>query len=270
MRQGYALTEKDDATGLDHTWFRKNENQAGRWTSPDPYNGSMSISDPQSFNRYSYVENEPTNFIDPSGLNMQECGFRTYVSTSCIDGVCTIDGIEVRFVCTTGGGDTGRRGPGDIPFIGPGGTYPRKTETTSSTDCKDIENNIYEILDELAGRIAVYLSIGDGDPGHREQIIGRRNQLARALRRFDQQKCVSFDPRMKEAREKAKYSPPTTFNRSPVSEPPIMIPIRPKIPVSLPVPVTAPTFITPMICIICNPAVLDILLRGSDGPPIDA
>ncbi len=69
LRQKYALTERDDATGLDHTWFRKSENRGGRWTSPDPYNGSMSLGNPQSFNRYSYVGNEPTNFIDPSGLN---------------------------------------------------------------------------------------------------------------------------------------------------------------------------------------------------------
>jgi RHS repeat-associated protein len=68
LRNKYALTERDEATGLDHTWFRKNESKAGRWTSPDPYNGSMSLGNPQSFNRYSYVENQPTNFVDPSGL----------------------------------------------------------------------------------------------------------------------------------------------------------------------------------------------------------
>lgn len=68
LQDKYALTKRDDATGLDHTWFRKNENRAGRWTSPDPYNGSMSLGNPQSFNRYSYVENEPTNYVDPSGL----------------------------------------------------------------------------------------------------------------------------------------------------------------------------------------------------------
>lgn len=70
-RQGYGLTERDEATGQDHTWFRKNENAAGRWTSPDPYNGSMKLGDPQSFNRYSYVQNQPTNFIDPSGLQLR-------------------------------------------------------------------------------------------------------------------------------------------------------------------------------------------------------
>jgi RHS repeat-associated protein len=68
LRQKYGLTERDEPSGLDHAWFRKHENKAGRWTSPDPYNGSMSTGDPQSFNRYSYVENEPVNFVDPSGL----------------------------------------------------------------------------------------------------------------------------------------------------------------------------------------------------------
>jgi RHS repeat-associated protein len=67
-KQGYGMTERDDATGLDHTWFIKNENQAGRWTSPDPYNGSMNLGDPQSFNRYSYVTSDPVNYVDPSGL----------------------------------------------------------------------------------------------------------------------------------------------------------------------------------------------------------
>jgi RHS repeat-associated protein len=67
-RQKYALTERDDTTGLDHTWWRKYENTAGRWTSPDPYNGSMTVANPQSFNRYSYVQNDPVNFVDPTGL----------------------------------------------------------------------------------------------------------------------------------------------------------------------------------------------------------
>ncbi len=77
LRQRYGLTERDEATGLDDTWWRKHENQAGRWTSPDPYNGSMSLGSSQSFNRYSYVENEPTNFIDPSGLMVE--GVNSYV-----------------------------------------------------------------------------------------------------------------------------------------------------------------------------------------------
>jgi RHS repeat-associated protein len=69
-RWKYGLTERNSTTGLDHTWWRKYENLSGRWTSPDPYLGSMSIGDPQSTNRYAYVQNDPVNFIDPTGLDL--------------------------------------------------------------------------------------------------------------------------------------------------------------------------------------------------------
>jgi RHS repeat-associated protein len=67
IRGKYGLTERDDATGLDHTWFRKYESFSGRWTSPDPLKGT--ISDPQSFNGYSYTQSDPVNFVDPTGLD---------------------------------------------------------------------------------------------------------------------------------------------------------------------------------------------------------
>ncbi|HKO45206.1 MAG TPA: RHS repeat-associated core domain-containing protein [Pyrinomonadaceae bacterium] len=65
-RMRYAMTEKDDTTGLDHTWWRKYENAAGRWTTPDPISGD--ISDPQSLNSYTYTINDPINLVDPTGL----------------------------------------------------------------------------------------------------------------------------------------------------------------------------------------------------------
>lgn len=66
MRQRFAVTERDEATGLDHTWFRKYDNFAGRWTSPDPLTGATG--NPQTFNLYAYTTNDPVNKIDPSGL----------------------------------------------------------------------------------------------------------------------------------------------------------------------------------------------------------
>jgi RHS repeat-associated protein len=66
IRQQYAGLERDDVTGLDHTWWRKYENRSGRWTSTDPLAGS--IGNPQSLNRYAYVQNDPVNFSDPTGL----------------------------------------------------------------------------------------------------------------------------------------------------------------------------------------------------------
>ncbi len=73
-RQRYAMLERDydevsnQGTGLDHAGWRKYDSSAGRWTSADPYNGSISLGNPQSFNRYTYVSNDPVNKIDPSGL----------------------------------------------------------------------------------------------------------------------------------------------------------------------------------------------------------
>jgi RHS repeat-associated protein len=67
--------EKDDASGMAHTLWRKYDSSSGRWTTPDPYGGSMTLSDPQSFNRYTYVNNDPVNLTDPSGL-MAGLGYR--------------------------------------------------------------------------------------------------------------------------------------------------------------------------------------------------
>ena len=70
-RQKYAGMEKDEASGMSHTLWRKYDWQSGRWTSPDPYGGSMTVADPQSFNRYTYVNNDPVNLVDPTGLIYQ-------------------------------------------------------------------------------------------------------------------------------------------------------------------------------------------------------
>ena len=61
--------ERDAATGLDYAQARMYNNARGRFTSPDPI-GLKSAKQglPQSLNRYSYVQNDPVNYVDPSGL----------------------------------------------------------------------------------------------------------------------------------------------------------------------------------------------------------
>ncbi|MFL6253575.1 MAG: RHS repeat domain-containing protein [Pyrinomonadaceae bacterium] len=68
LRQKYAGMEQDDATGMNHTLWREYDNRSGRWTAPDPYGGSLVVSNPQSFNRYNYVNNDPVNQTDAAGL----------------------------------------------------------------------------------------------------------------------------------------------------------------------------------------------------------
>ena len=58
-----------DANGSDEALARRYNRWHSRFDQPDPYEGSYDISDPQSFNRYAYVQNDPVNFIDPTGLD---------------------------------------------------------------------------------------------------------------------------------------------------------------------------------------------------------
>jgi RHS repeat-associated protein len=55
------------SSGLEHATFREYSSTPGRWLSPDPYAGSYDQGDPQSMNRYAYVENMPLTDVDPSG-----------------------------------------------------------------------------------------------------------------------------------------------------------------------------------------------------------
>jgi RHS repeat-associated protein len=59
--------ERDSESGLDYASARHYNNTLGRFMSPDPLSGSPG--NPQSWNRYSYVYNNPLNSIDPSGMS---------------------------------------------------------------------------------------------------------------------------------------------------------------------------------------------------------
>ena len=64
-------TWERNSTG-DESLFRRYHGWWSRFAHPDPSDGSYNAADPQSFNRYSYVQNDPVNFIDPTGLVSQE------------------------------------------------------------------------------------------------------------------------------------------------------------------------------------------------------
>jgi len=57
--------ERDNETGLDYFFARYYSSTQGRFTSADPYGGS--VYDPHSLNRYAYVLNNPLALIDPDG-----------------------------------------------------------------------------------------------------------------------------------------------------------------------------------------------------------
>ncbi len=76
----FAGMRRDATTGLDHTRFRQYSSNLGRWYSPDPLGGE--VTNPQSLNRYAYVLNNPTTFIDPLGMYLWTLGECTYDTAS--------------------------------------------------------------------------------------------------------------------------------------------------------------------------------------------
>jgi RHS repeat-associated protein len=65
---GFTGKERDSETGLDFFAARYMSSAQGRFTSPDPSNLSVDWMNPQSWNRYAYVGNNPPRFVDNNGL----------------------------------------------------------------------------------------------------------------------------------------------------------------------------------------------------------
>ena len=68
IRQKFTGYQKDTETSLDFAEARMYENRHGRFTAVDPLLASGNSSNPQTFNRYVYVGNNPLLFVDPTGL----------------------------------------------------------------------------------------------------------------------------------------------------------------------------------------------------------
>jgi RHS repeat-associated protein len=82
-QQPYRYTSYErDGDGVDQALMRSYHGWWARFNEPDPWEGSYDLTDPQSLNRYTYVQNDPVNFVDPTGL-MMEGGVS-----------CYIDGVE--------------------------------------------------------------------------------------------------------------------------------------------------------------------------------
>lgn len=68
VRQKFTSKERDVETGLDFFEARYYASAQGRFTSVDPLMASASVSSPQSWNRYTYSNNSPVRFTDPTGM----------------------------------------------------------------------------------------------------------------------------------------------------------------------------------------------------------
>ncbi len=97
-----ATYERDVESGNDYAMARYHVNRLGRFSSTDPLSGN--VGDPQSLNHYAYVQNDPINYADPTGMSGEQAtGIGETGQT------CSLDGIEVDCgsINTGAGGTTG-------------------------------------------------------------------------------------------------------------------------------------------------------------------
>jgi RHS repeat-associated protein len=69
IRQQFTGQERDKESGLDYFDARYYSSIQGRFTSIDPLAASGNIANPQTWNRYTYVLNNPLRLIDPTGMS---------------------------------------------------------------------------------------------------------------------------------------------------------------------------------------------------------
>jgi len=70
VRQKFTGYQKDEETQLDFAEARMYQNLHGRFTAVDPLLASGKSANPQTFNRYVYVLNNPLRLTDPTGLQV--------------------------------------------------------------------------------------------------------------------------------------------------------------------------------------------------------
>lgn len=129
INSNWGSVPRGDFTGQDHFTApdgsydfpaRKYSSVQSRWFSPDPTIGSLS--DPQSFNKYGYVSNNPLALTDSSGLCAaapgEPCNGHWERLDSGIEGAgmgCSIDGIAASCAAVSAFADIG--GGGEIGVI---------------------------------------------------------------------------------------------------------------------------------------------------------
>src|ERR1700744_3023562 len=75
QNRAFTGQSEDTAQGLNDFQYRQYSPSQGRWLVPDPAGmAAVDITNPQTWNRYAYLNNNPLNRVDPKGLYEEEDG----------------------------------------------------------------------------------------------------------------------------------------------------------------------------------------------------
>jgi len=170
---GYNFAEmpyNDVTTNTDLTTARVFGPNFGRWFTPDPDSASPDASDPQTWNMYAYVRNNPTTLTDPEGTDYIICTNDENGSQ-----ICTRATNDVAFqqaLKNPGPGITvqpGSNGSGTIYTTDPNtgekvqeGTYQWVPPTPQEEATVDATNNLVNLALAVlgVGRTAVSFATG--------------------------------------------------------------------------------------------------------------
>ena len=134
-----------DANASDEAMYRRYNRWWSRFDQPDPYNGSYDLNDPQSFNRYAYVQNDPVNFVDSTGLDWAD-DFNCFLRGEVWFGEGPYDLLYGwRGPCTTrdAGSGNGGGGGGAEPHGG-AGPQPHSQKTPQPDPCTIVNADMGE------------------------------------------------------------------------------------------------------------------------------
>lgn len=107
--------ERDYGSGTHHANARQYHHNNNRFMQADPLGLAASdLRNPQSLNLYSYVQNDPVNFVDPSGTNIEAPDDREWEILCILGWSVACDKLKERKPGgDIGGGDIGGGGGGD-------------------------------------------------------------------------------------------------------------------------------------------------------------
>jgi len=150
----FATYTRDASTGLDYADQRFYSSTYGRFLSADRFQRAAKVWDSMSWNKYSYVQNDPVNKFDPTG--------REYCDPDDADDPCYCDGTGY-YYCYGEGGGGGNGGTGAS-----GGAAAAKQKSTTVAICQGIPDG--QILG-ASGSIGVL----GGETGSIELLINYSN-----------------------------------------------------------------------------------------------
>lgn len=168
---------------LDYAVNRSYSFGQGRFTQVDPLGaGASSVSNPQSNNLFAYTVNNPVDFVDPSGLNIQIIYGR--------NGTCSIDYDEttnsVRVICWTDNWNTPDPGTGGDPGGGGGGLEDLVNDRlkTNSGQCESKLN-------------ALMKALGKGNDFRKfaQNIMSGKDKLKRTVSMNETNNLGEYDPK---------------------------------------------------------------------------